>query len=129
MARLVTFYRTRYMPEDVHDGDIPRDDTDEDIVTCEPDRWDREDGLTPIDLAVKALVEEESCVSPSTMPGFHTGLWYSHIDGSAELNPYTGEREERSGHLSGFTEDEEREIHKRVMDAYAGIFGAQYRVA
>lgn len=110
----VRVYRTRYLPEDVVDGEINgRDDnTTEETLDCTPEPWEVEEGITAVDKAVEAL--SDAYVSePSSYP-WCAGSWYNNVDGSYVTNHYTGEREEPSGHLYGFTPEEEEEIYRKI---------------
>jgi hypothetical protein len=107
----LTIYRTTFT--DVWEGELVDPDTTEEVVSCEPDEFDTEDGLTAVDIAARHLADE-SITSPSTSPVPATGplgsLWWSYVDGSYVSNYYTGERTEVSAHPAGFTDDELRAI-------------------
>ena len=104
----VMIYRRRYLPEDVVDGDITSDDVSEQVIDCLPDADQSE---TPAELASEAL--DDVGGEPSNYP-WCPGSWYSHPDGSVTVNYYTGEREEPSGHLYGFTMDEEQAVWELI---------------
>lgn len=69
--------------------------------------------------AVRFLRDEGAIHASSTQ--FHKGIWYSTEYSTTDYG--TGEEEERSFHLKGFTEEEEREVYdalkrrKVVMEA------------
>jgi hypothetical protein len=109
--RQLTIYRTTYT--DTYDGELVDPDTTEEVVSCEPDELDREDGLTAVDMAVTYL-SDESITEPSTSPVPATGslgsLWWSYVDGSYTSNHYTGEQTQVSAHPAGFTDNELRAI-------------------
>jgi hypothetical protein len=67
---------------------------------------------------------DEGITEPSSGPGFQRGIWYSYADGAYCSDYRTGEMTQLSGHLEGFTEDEQRKVYAGVMDALA-----QYRAA
>lgn len=81
----VTIYRTRFLEDDIIDGDYPRDDTDtvvvEDMTASEAARLIKDAGLS---FAVTG------------------NAWAANPDGSYVSNYSTGERVEESAHLSGF---------------------------
>jgi hypothetical protein len=103
----IRVFKLRFFPEDVYEGDIDYSDTIEEIVDCLP-----EDGTD--DTIVSLAVDGLPCGEPSEMPGFSPGLWYSDPDGSQTVDYYTGEREEISGHLYGFTDQEQLEVWQQV---------------
>lgn len=49
----------------------------------------------------------------SASPTDGVNVWYIE---ETDIDNYTGERTEKTAHLSGFTEDEQREIYRLVMD-------------
>lgn len=87
----VTIYRTLFREEDVHDGDFPRDDTEERVL----------DDLTAVE-ALRAIREQGLTFEATG------GSWASQPDGSHELFqvPFGRDdgawREEISAHLSGW---------------------------
>ncbi len=83
---------------------------DEDGVDMEPDDVDREEGLSAVDKAVKFLKKEGVMEASST--AFHPGVWYSTEWSVTDYG--TGEEEERSYHLNGFTPAEERNIYREL---------------
>ena len=83
---------------------------DEEGVDMEPDEDDREEGFTAVDKAVKFLKTEGVMEASST--AFHPGVWYSTEWSVTDYG--TGEEEERSYHLKGFTPDEERDIYRAL---------------
>lgn len=105
--RQLTIYRTTYT--DTYDGELVDPDTTEEVVSCEPDELDREDGLTAVDMAVTYL-SDESITEPSQSPVPATGplgsLWWSYVDGDYISNHYTGEHTQVSAHPAGFTDNE-----------------------
>jgi len=77
----------------------------------EPDEYDKEEGLTCVDLAVKFLQHEGAIHASSTQ--FHSGVWYSTEFSVIDYS--NGTEEERSFHLYGFTEEEERAIWHELV--------------
>ncbi len=86
---------------------------DEEGVDMEPDEYDREEGLSAVDKAVKFL--EREGVTEASSSAFHPGVWYSTEYSVTDYS--TGEEEQRSYHLKGFTPDEEREVHRDLKRA------------
>jgi hypothetical protein len=104
LIRVVSYSRTT--PESAEHGDFSETGwVNEEGGSCTPDDYDREDGLTCVDLAVKML--KDGAAYPSSTH-FHTGIWYSADCGTLDYR--TGEDEERSYHLKGFSPEEERAI-------------------
>lgn len=105
--RIVSYYEV-WTPEDVELGDASeRGELDD--VQLELDEYDKDDGLDWVDVAVAYLADEG--VGAASSSQFHPGIWYSTY-GDADYG--TGDREDRSYHLKGFPEDEEREIYKAL---------------
>lgn len=107
----ITYSRTT--PESVEFGNFS--DTgwvDEEGVEIELDEYDIEGGTT---LAQKAanLLKREGALYPSSSPSFHKGVWYSTEWSTVSFR--TGEEEEKSFHLWGFTEDQEQQVFNLVM--------------
>jgi hypothetical protein len=104
-----TFSRTT--PDSVEDGDFSETgwiDEEGDVIAL--DKYDRAEGLTLADKAVQWL-RHAYATEPSSSH-FHKGVWYS--TGFNTTDYRTGEEEERSCHLYGFTEAEEREIFSEI---------------
>lgn len=85
MAGTVTIYRLRFLEEDIHDGEVPRDDVDTDV----------HEGLTAREAC--ELIRSEGLTFEAT-----GNDWAANPDGSYVSNYGTGERCEVSAHLSGF---------------------------
>lgn len=94
----VTFHHTHYLEDDVHDGDIPRDDVRTEVVEVE----------TPVEAAILMAQEGLSFKVTGTD-------WAADPDGSYILNYATGECVETTGHVTGASEDEFNEI-VRLLD-------------
>lgn len=78
-------------------------------VSCVPDRWDLEDGLTPIDLAVKVLDECGASVeASSSQVSAHT--WFSGNYDDTHDHIRHGTFTEVSVHPIGFTDEEVQRI-------------------
>ena len=124
----IVVYTTVYQPWE-EGADEPEYETDEgEVFSAEPDEYDIEvaeemrhgdNPLSSISLAaaVKAalIILEHGFVEPSSYPGFHPHMWYTTSD--PDENYRTGERTERSFHLHGWTEAEERAVYDDVMFA------------
>jgi hypothetical protein len=111
-GRLIRITFSRITPADGED-DEPSEEhgwIDEEGVDMEPDEVDRDEGLTAVDKAVKFL--EREGVMEASSSAFHPGVWYSTEYSVTDYG--TGEEEQRSYHLKGFTPDEEREIHRAL---------------
>lgn len=105
--RIVSYYEV-WTPEDVEFGEASeRGDLND--VQLELDKYDREEGLDWVDIAVAYLADEG--VQEASSSRFHPGIWYS-VYGDADFK--TGDRENRTYHLKGFPPDEEREIYKAL---------------
>lgn len=110
MAHTVDITFSRTTPESAEAGDFSETGFVDEDYSLEPDKYDREEGLTAVDLAVK-LLKHYFAYEPSSTR-FHKGIWYST---SWEVIDYgTGEEEERSFHLKGFSEREEREVFDEI---------------
>jgi len=124
----IVVYTTVYQPWEEGD-DQPDSETDDgEVFSAEPDEYDIEvaeemrhgdNPLSSISLAaaIKAalIILEHGFVEPSSYPGFHPHMWYTTSD--PDENYRTGERTERSFHLHGWTEAEERAVYDDVMFA------------
>lgn len=98
-------------PESAEAGDVAdRGWIDEEGEDMDPDKFDIEDGVSAAQKAAKFL-NDKGAYHPSSSP-FHTGVWYS--DSPEVIDYATGEEEERSYHLSGFTPEEEQKIFNEV---------------
>jgi len=93
----VTIHRTYFLEEDVWEGDFPRDDTVTEVF----------EGLSAVEAA--QLLEREGLTFGAT-----GGDWAGDPDGTRIVNYGTGQREETSGHLSGFHPRVELAIVERV---------------
>jgi hypothetical protein len=114
-----TFSRTT--PESVEQGDFSETGwIDEDGVdmTPEPDTDE-----TVVDNAVRFLRYEG--VIEASSSSFHRGIWYSTEWSTIDYR--TGEEEERSYHLHGFTEEQEREVYERMFGSKRGAREAARR--
>lgn len=102
---------SRVTPESAEQGDTSStgwiDDEGEDMT---PDEFDVEDGVTTVDKAVKFLFDAGAYHASSSH--FHVGCWY-HTEYTC-VDYHTAEEEERSYHLDGFTEAQQREIFNRI---------------
>jgi len=109
----ITITYARTTPESVEDGDFSESGwEDEEGVDMEPDEWDREDGLTAVDKAVKFLKNEGAGEASSS--AFGTGVWYSTEWSTLDYS--TGEAEERNFHLEDFSPEQEKEIWDKMHE-------------
>lgn len=105
----ITFSQTT--PESSEQGDVSDSGwIDEEGVEMTPDAFDREEGLTAVDLAVKYLYDEGAAEASSSH--FHPGVWYS--TGYHVIDYRTGTDEERCFHLKDFSDAEERAIWDKM---------------
>ncbi len=81
----------------------------EEGVSMQPDQYDLEEGLTPVDLAVKFLTDNGPMEASSSH--FNSGVWYTNY---GEQDMQNGSRTNRSFHLVGFTPEQEEEIFNRI---------------
>lgn len=81
-------------------------DKPEEGHSCEPDKWDIEDGLNAVDLAVKYL--KDKCAWHPSASRFHKNIWYSAESCTEDYS--SDESIEYSYHLEGFSEEEQEEI-------------------
>lgn len=102
---------SRITPESAEDGDFSETGwIDEEGSSMEPDKYDRREGLSAVDKAVKFLKYDGATEASSSY--FHPGVWYST---GFDVSDYrSGESEERSYHLDGFTAAEQKEIWERL---------------
>jgi hypothetical protein len=121
--REIQIYRKFYMPDAVQDGEITEYTNQEEVTHDSEWIEDTRDYLgtsndddtewykaSVVEAAVK-LLNDEYVTEPSSYPEWSPGTWYS---GSRTYDNYSGEMEDVSVHLRGFTEDEEREIYRRI---------------
>jgi len=103
-AKTITVHRTYYRDEDVHGGDVPRDNVWSTVHDCGD--WE------PVAETVADFLRGEGLTQPSGT-GWGPRVWYSHPDGA--YTDYTsGYRCEPSAHLDGFTDGESRGIFARI---------------
>ena len=108
--RILTTYHTT-TPESVAQGDYADNGwEDQEGVDMTPDEWDREEGRSVVDNAVKWL-QDKGALEPSDSHG-GVGTWYSTID--PERNYRTGGEKFYQFHLKGFLEPEQEEIFRRM---------------
>lgn len=108
--RIRTSY-SRITPESAEEGENSDSGwLDEEGESMEVDpEWD-EEGTTPAQKAADWLKQNYAAHASSSH--FNSRVWYST---GYETIGYTGEEEERSFHLSGFTPEEEQEIFDKVI--------------
>ncbi|WP_256790362.1 MULTISPECIES: hypothetical protein [Frankia] len=112
-GRHLRVHHRDYYDHEVHDGDIHAHGERSEDLDCEPDEYDREDGLSAVDLAV-ARLEDLAVTEPSGWPFPGPHCWWS---GTVTLDYYTGEMRETSAHPCGFSDDECRDIWARLISA------------
>lgn len=95
--RNVVIYETRFLEDDVHDGDFPRDDVTVTVYDCDD-----------VDDAVR-YIEQSGCTFGATGTD-----WAADPDGSRIVNYGTGERVETTAHLYGWEDDDVVTIIERV---------------
>jgi hypothetical protein len=71
--------------------------------------WEDEEGTEYTTHDLIKLLEQEGCEPSSTH--FHMGIWYTSY-GEADI--FSGDTKNISYHLSGFSEDEEKEIFQSI---------------
>ena len=84
---------------------------DEEGQSMIPDEYDKEEGITAIDNAVKFL-RNKGVIEPSSSH-FHPGIWYISQD---DVDIRSGDRTQYSFHLDGFTPEEEKEIFNKIRN-------------
>lgn len=107
MVHSIEFTETTTQPsteQEELDGDWYDEgsETEREVVSVEPDKYDLEEGLTAVDLAVR-LLEDRDVMQPNCTTG--RPRWYTSVDD--DVNCVSGERTSTSAHLIGFTDDEE----------------------
>lgn len=93
MPGIVKTIETRFLEDDVVDGDYPRDDTREDVAECD-DAAEAARLIMSMGLSFAASGTD----------------WAADPDGSRTVDYRTGMRAEISAHLSGWTDAETAEI-------------------
>jgi len=84
----------------------------DEYVPLEPDEWDIEEGLTPVDLAVNYMKSYYGCLEASCSGKLGSGAWWTAYTADEDIR--TGEVTNYSFHPYGFTEEELNEINRRV---------------
>ncbi len=112
-GRHLRVHHRDYYDHEVHDGDIHAHGERSEDLDCEPDDYDRAEGLSAVDLAV-ARLEDLAVTEPSGWPFPGPHCWWS---GTVTLDYYTGEMRETSAHPHGFSEAECRDIWARLTSA------------
>lgn len=103
-AAIVRIIRVRFLEDDVFEGSIPFECHEN--ATVEDFEVDRDENL--ID-NVATLIEREGLTFEAT-----GNEWAANPDGTTITNYATGEREETTAHLIGFTDDEIVTVVERV---------------
>lgn len=100
-------------PESAEQGDTSDSGwIDDKGAEMTPDEWDREEGLTAVDLAAKFLKDEGATQASASY--FYPGVWYSSDWGTVDYA--TGTTEERNYHLVDFSPEEEHAIWNKVHE-------------
>lgn len=107
--RIVTYYEI-ITPESIAEGDAEeRGEVSDEYL--DPDDLDIEEGIFWPEVAVEYL-ESHAPLEPSDRPHWQPGTWYTEYE--HEVDDRTGSVENRTYHLKGFTEDEQREIYNEL---------------
>jgi hypothetical protein len=104
-TKSVTVYTTTYDPWEEGQDEPVKNGESTDVYPCGGD-----DDLSPAEQAAEVM---QYVVEASNDP-WRPGSWYSE---EAYIHPYTGEREEKTYHLAGFTDNEQRVIWNAVKGA------------
>ncbi|CAO5187607.1 conserved hypothetical protein [Frankia sp. AiPs1] len=112
-GRHLRVFHRDYYDDAIHDGDIDTHDEWSEDLDCEPDEFDRADGLSAVDLAVTRL-GDLAVTEPSGWPYPGPHCWWS---GTVTLSYYAGEMRETSAHPQGFSDPECRDIWTRLTGA------------
>jgi len=107
--RRIAVYLQTMTPDDVEAGDVPDAEHDDDIEIA-LDAIDRKEGKTVADLAAKVLLDAGATQTSSGR--FHRGVWYETEWSVTDYS--TGEQEQRSFHLKGFSPEEEGLVYLKV---------------
>jgi hypothetical protein len=100
-------------PESAEYGDAEDRGWEEQNISMEPDRYDKEDGISAVDKAADFIIPHGP-VEPSSSE-FHQGIWYTTIDPEQDRAYFEqGESKTYSFHLNNFSVDEEKGIYKKV---------------
>lgn len=103
--KTIHVYYQRVTPESAEEGEYSEQGEDS-VEDVEPDEDE-----TAVDVAVKIL--KDGGVFEASSSSFHSGIWYST---ESQVTDYsTGEQEEKTYHLKGFAEEEERAVYDAVM--------------
>lgn len=105
--KIVSYYET-WSEEDVEIGET-NERGDLDVEILELDEYDRDEGLTMVDKAVEYLTNAYAYEASSSH--FHPGIWYTAY-GDSDYR--TGEVQNESYHLKGFSEAEEAAIFEEM---------------
>lgn len=92
---IVRITRVRFLEDDIYEGDFPRDDTRTEDFEIE------EDSTAETIASAIAVLNREGLTF-----GASGSDWAANPDGTVIVDYGTGEREETTAHLIGFTEDE-----------------------
>lgn len=96
-------YKAKLRKTALSDEELANWPVQKSITTYEPDEWGGHDETHhPMESVEEAIshLSDYGHTQPSAAPGFQPNMWYSHPDLGGD----------RSSHLNGFTEDEERQI-------------------
>ena len=99
MGKIRTTYTT-YTPESIEQGDSA------------DNGWIDEDGETVAGVHEAVRFLRNAGVTEASGSHFHKGVWYSTEPSYTDYG--TGEQEERSYHLSGFTMNQERRVFEAM---------------
>ena len=114
MSRIITSHTSIFAPWEEGQDEPTLTDTETDTYDCEPDEIDQDDLRTPVEIAADVL----QFVTEASSQPFQPGAWYSE---ESYVRPYTGETEEITYHLHGFTDAEQIAIHDAVLPQRAPV--------
>lgn len=114
MTRTITTYTVTYAPWEEGQDEPTKLDTFTDVLPVEINPWDEDSTIVgeAVDiLRTKVYATEPSC-----------SQWASNVWYSAEpyQHPYSGNREEVTAHLNGFTDEESRAIYAAITARQEG---------
>lgn len=99
----IVIYTTTYAPWEEHQDEPEKLAADEEVVEFDD-----------LDDAVE-MMQYCGFTDFSQEPGWSATLWYST---ESYLHPYTGEQEEKTAHLRNFSDDDSRELWRRLGGKY-----------
>jgi len=111
--RKITVTYTVVAPESAEQGDYDDTGFTGEVWEIEPTEDEIDDaGGFMLSAVVDLVADKISGVEASNYPDWRRGTWYTDTD--ADIDYRTGAETRKSYHLDGFTDDEEREIYRRL---------------